>query len=196
MMADRTTLPDRLVDDDNFILALAQHYGVRTRLLDWSLDPAVALYWAASEALRNPPKSGKFSVFALGEIYLRVGVAGQRAQLVFPDRAANPNLTAQRGLLVRHDWSSPDMWDADTASTIADLGKITGKLGDRVIRLDAPATDASQAVYLLSRRGVDASVIYPSEHGIARFGEDFALLDSTTRARFVDRTLLYVPTEE
>lgn len=192
MLRDRSVLPERLIDDADFVLALAQHYGVKTRMLDWTRDPAVALYFAASDALRTPPKSGRFSVFALGEIYVQVGQAGGHARFVVPPRAANANLAAQRGLLVRHDWSAPDLWDPSRAKPTDDPTRITAEMETRLVRLDAPAADAPAAINMLLGRGVDASVIFPTEHGIARFGEDMARLDVLTRARVSDPTFLYV----
>lgn len=41
-------------------IALMQHYGIPTRLLDWSLNPLVALYFAVR---KNPDDDGRFIVY-------------------------------------------------------------------------------------------------------------------------------------
>ena len=47
IIEDNVWLPDNYYD----LAALAQHYGVKTRLLDWTKNINVALYFASSEAL-------------------------------------------------------------------------------------------------------------------------------------------------
>lgn len=105
------------------LYALAQHYEIPTRFLDWSWSPKVAAYFAAYEAakeLYNSEDKGtvlskKLSVWALdidlfvnpnrtsymkplpdGTLWLAYG----RIQVVTAPHASNPNLNAQSGLFI------------------------------------------------------------------------------------------------
>ncbi|MEW6516657.1 MAG: FRG domain-containing protein [candidate division FCPU426 bacterium] len=86
----------------NAVFALAQHYGLPTRYLDWSSYSYVALYFAASDAIvhnkmaeksRANHKTEFFYVCRLDRQLLEEGKVS-----IFPIQGSlNPNLSAQKG---------------------------------------------------------------------------------------------------
>lgn len=176
MMLERSELPARLVENHDFLLAFAQHYGVRTRMLDWTVDPDVALYHAASEALKCKDVVG-CSVFAMTEQYL-LG-HGRGSHVVRIPHAANPNLAAQRGVLLKCGWEIQDLWNGQQASATTDPHcDVRGNGAIRLVRFDLAAEHVAGAVLSLRARGVDGSTVFPGPHGIARFAGEMAWMHS------------------
>ncbi|NMZ42266.1 FRG domain-containing protein [Pseudomonas proteolytica] len=112
-----------LPDDMLNAAALAQHYGVPTRLLDWSYDPLTAAYFATAPMLdgenKGFKKDGDLCIWGLSTQAIaflseafRLVQESQSPELledfplklITPPYHGNPNLSAQQGLFSH--WST------------------------------------------------------------------------------------------
>jgi hypothetical protein len=86
------------------LFGMAQHYGIPTRLLDWSERALVAAYFAASGASGAAEGSGlHMAVWALDHSRLEsIASSDERVIVVRAPLATNPNLRAQRRLFTLH----------------------------------------------------------------------------------------------
>ena len=93
------------------VMALAQHYGIPTRILDWTYDPIIAALFATRSALRRISASGseegKFSIWYVNKVSLSATQIFERHKEIDTPRYSiatidapyngNPNLAAQKG---------------------------------------------------------------------------------------------------
>jgi hypothetical protein len=172
------------------VFALAQHHRVPTRLLDWTLDPMMAAYFASVDAafrsagLSNeipprkiaPERSGRLAIWALSKRYLQGVVRGCEpgADLVTAATKSNPTLRAQKGVftLVRFAVKTPP-WPVPPLDVLireTQRAKHPASLPEApmLFKFTLPCRQAPELLYLLRLRGVSAATVFPGLDSLAR----------------------------
>jgi len=138
------------------LMAIAQHHGVPTRLLDWSTDPLTAAYFAAEDASRrvrkeieNPQNmrlldspanwpaslaNKRLEVWAINLVEALgsqadddAGLGSPHIRVVAAPRAGNENLYAQRGLFTLPTEIGPPDWDSRDPYVVVPLEEMVLK---------------------------------------------------------------------
>lgn len=111
------------------LAALAQHYGMPTRMIDWSSDLLTSLYFASSGALKRWKKeelksietgndnefdcSDSLVIWALNGGLLHSMTKPLPLKIVVPSYYDNPNLNAQKGVLTYWEIEMPSRTEED-----------------------------------------------------------------------------------
>jgi hypothetical protein len=162
--------------------ALAQHYGMPTRLLDWTYDVFVSMYFAFRGAIG---KSGNLAVWALNKeylSYLRVTVNRVNVEFITPHYSVNPNLNAQKGLFTLWPVVKKSMYECSEELMLSGPSLVDRRPLDELImggksamdgiplfrKFVLPCSEAEEGCRILDKLGYDSSRIFPGYDGVAK----------------------------
>lgn len=147
------------------VMAMAQHHGVPTRLLDWSRLAYIAVYFAASSALASFEKWTP-------ESKLAIWVLNETDTYICPDikiyesaGSVSPHLAAQYGLFTVHPHNGVKGGNYDLFSLEDYFPNSSTKA---LIKLTLPVFESGKLLNYCTESGFSAGDIYPTPDGAGR----------------------------
>jgi len=187
-----------IFEDLHECAGLAQHYGVPTRLLDWTLDAYVALYFATTGVLENEYnkdfRSEYFVLWALNIFELGEPYKQQYLRFIKPSYAGNPNLCAQQGLFTLIEIDNPYQTNLPTLDKPFLSAPERQTLDEYLIKDNKDYKGESPLLYCIKvhkdlarnvlghlvNKRYDASRLFPGYGGAAQSVREKLLLDEKT----------------
>lgn len=160
-------LPSNLKNDD--IWAFAQHYQLKTPLLDWTKSFFVALYFAFESQEENPEENQYRVIYELNEFF-----NFDKKLIIEPEIKIGNRINAQKGVFTKL-----------SSIEFEDIAKMDTKLGNgyvfhRLSKMLISSKLRKDVLAYLASINIDASTIYPDLLGkikLCEIGIDNAIAE-------------------
>lgn len=164
------------------IMAVAQHYDVPTRLLDWTARSFVACYFAASSA-NFELESMSMPRLAIWALDTSCADEWETVSLIRTPGGTSKNQAAQSGLFTTHYVKSNDGGEHYKPEALEDVQEIygNGNIKHSLFKFTLPVEQAPDLLTQCSKLGVDGCTLFPGFHGVAKNVLDWANVELGVR---------------